>query len=74
MKKVNVHEAKTNFSRLLEMAHAGEEIVIAKSGRPYARIVPLAPAEPRRPGLLAGTVPPEFFEPLPEEEIEAWEK
>ena len=74
MKKVNVHEAKTNFSRLLDMAHAGEEIVIAKAGRPYAKLVPLAPAEPRRPGLLAGTVGPEFFEPLPAEEIEAWEK
>jgi prevent-host-death family protein len=74
VRKVNVHEAKTNFSRLLELAHAGEEIVIAKAGRPYARLVPLAPAKPRVPGLLVGSVPPEFFEPLSDEELEAWEK
>ena len=40
---VNVHEAKTHLSRLLERAHAGEEIILAKAGRPYARLVPLAP-------------------------------
>ncbi|HXJ21142.1 MAG TPA: type II toxin-antitoxin system prevent-host-death family antitoxin, partial [Polyangia bacterium] len=42
MKIVNVHEAKTHLSRLLERAHAGEEITIAKGGRPYARLVPIA--------------------------------
>ena len=45
---VNVHEAKTHFSRLLEQAHAGQEIILAKSGRPYARLVPLAPAKGHR--------------------------
>jgi prevent-host-death family protein len=71
---VNVHEAKTNLSKLLERVRAGEEIIIAKSGKPYARLCPLDPPEPRRPGLLAGKLDQSFFDPLPEEELEAWEK
>lgn len=48
METVNVHEAKTQLSRLLERAHAGEEILIAKNGKPYARLLPLeAPKRPR---------------------------
>lgn len=74
MKTVNVHEAKTHLSRLLERAHAGEEIVIAKNGIPFARLCALSPPAERKPGLLAGTVGDEFFEPLPEEELEAWER
>jgi prevent-host-death family protein len=65
---VNVHEAKTHLSRLLERAHAGEEIVIAKSGRPYARLVPLEGQQPKRqPGTLKDSVEitERFFEPLP---------
>ena len=48
----NVHEAKTQFSRLIDRAHAGEEIIVAKDGIPYARLVPLAdaPLSPRLPG------------------------
>jgi prevent-host-death family protein len=72
--KVNVHEAKTQLSRLLERAHAGEEIVIAKSGKPYARLVPLAVATPRTPGLLKGTFDDAFFEPLPGDELDGWDK
>lgn len=72
---VNVHEAKTHFSRLLEQAHAGEEIIVAKAGKPYARLVPLAPAAGRRqPGRLKGRVDDAFFETLPEEELDAWER
>lgn len=73
---VNVHEAKTNFSRLLEQAHAGQEIIVAKAGKPYARLVPLAPETTgRRPGSLAGrTLDDAFFDALPEEELEAWER
>jgi prevent-host-death family protein len=70
----NVHEAKTQLSKLLERAHAGEEIVIAKSGRPYARLVPLEKSKPRDPGLLEGKVEDSFFDPLPEAELEAWER
>jgi len=71
---VNVHEAKTHFSKLLEQAHRGQEIIVAKAGKPYARLLPLANSAPqRRPGRLPGRVDDAFFEPLPEEEIRAWE-
>jgi prevent-host-death family protein len=68
MRPINVHEAKTHLSRLLERAHAGEEIVISKSGEPYARLVALAGSRPKR---AAGTLKDfvemggAFFEPLP---------
>jgi prevent-host-death family protein len=72
---VNVDEAKTHFSRLLEQAHAGQEIILAKAGKPYARLMPLAAATSgRRPGRLAGHVGDAFFEPLPDAELDAWEK
>jgi prevent-host-death family protein len=70
MEQVNVYEAKTQLSALVERAAAGEEIIIAKAGRPLARLVPLAPAAPpRRLGLLAGQVSlgPDFDAPLPED-------
>jgi prevent-host-death family protein len=71
---VNVHEAKTHFSRLLEQAHAGQEIIVAKAGKPYARLVPLAPGKgQRQPGRLRGSVTEEFFKPLPDDELAAWE-
>lgn len=74
MTTVNVHEAKTQFSKLLEQAHAGQEIILAKAGKPYARLMPLAP-EPvkRQPGRLAGRLDDAFFDPLPEEDLDAWE-
>jgi prevent-host-death family protein len=72
---VNVHEAKTHFSRLLEQAHAGQEIIVAKAGKPYARLMPLAtPTGGRRPGGLPGRVGDAFFEPLPVEELDTWER
>ena len=71
---VNVHEAKTQLSKLLERAHAGEEVVIAKGGKPYARLCPLEVPPPRHPGFLKGSLGKPFFEPLPEDELEAWEK
>ena len=74
MATVNVHEAKTHLSRLLERVRAGEEIVIAKNGTPVARICPLEPLAPRRPGLLKGRVDDAIFDPLPEDELEAWER
>lgn len=71
---VNVHEAKTHLSRLLEQAHAGEEIILAKAGKAYARLVPLETEHPKRqPGRLKGRVGDAFFEPLPEAELGAWE-
>ena len=72
---VNVHDAKTHFSKLLELAHSGQEIVLAKAGVPYARLVPLAPAaRQRKAGRLVGQVDAAFFEPLPEEQLQAWER
>lgn len=64
----NVHEAKTHFSRLLDRVAQGEEIIIAKSGRPVAKLVRVA-VEPRKPGRLKGRIRigPDFDEPLPEE-------
>lgn len=73
MKMVNVHEAKTTFSALLERAHNGEEIILAKSGKPYARLVPLSEPSEREPGLYADDVPESFFDPLPPDELEAWD-
>ena len=71
---VNVHDAKTRFSQLLEQAHAGQEIILAKAGKPYARMVPLATdAGKRQPGRLAGRVDDAFFDALPEAELRAWE-
>ncbi len=73
MATVNVHEAKTHLSRLLVRAHAGEEIVIAKAGHPYARLVPLTPVKQRQPGIAKGKVTKAFFDPLPEDELKKWE-
>ena len=78
--KINVHQAKTHFSRLLELAHLGHEIVIHKAGRPYAKLVPLEPKQqPKRrvAGRLEGVIPPiphsVWFDPLPEDELRLWE-
>lgn len=72
---VNVHEAKTHLSRLLEQAHAGQEIIVAKAGKPYARLVALAPQQgQRQPGRVAGRLSQAFFEPLPEDALLAWEQ
>jgi prevent-host-death family protein len=55
LRTVNVHEAKTQFSRLIDAAHAGETILVAKAGNPLVRLVPLETDRPRRqPGLLRG--------------------
>lgn len=78
-KTFNVHDAKTHLSRLIDRAHAGEEIVLAKAGVPYAKLVPIdpAPSKPKRvPGGLTvtGDIPDSvWFDPLPEDELELWE-
>ncbi len=67
---VNVHEAKTHLSKLLERVMNGEEVVIAKSGKPIARLISYSEKtnKPRQPGNDAGQViiAPDFDEPLPE--------
>lgn len=72
MKTVNIHEAKTHLSRLLAQVQAGEEIIISKSGKPYAKLVPISRVKERKPGIAKGAVTDAFFEPLPESELDAW--
>ncbi|MFO8042869.1 MAG: type II toxin-antitoxin system prevent-host-death family antitoxin [Alkalispirochaeta sp.] len=74
MVTINIHEAKTTFSRLVDRAHAGEEIIVAKAGKPWARLVPLEAPEERVPGRYSETVPGSFFDPLPPDELDAWER
>lgn len=76
METVNIHQAKTQLSKLVERAAAGEEIVIAKAGKPIARLVPLAVVvAPRKPGLLKGKmrIARNFDDPLPEDVTDAFE-
>jgi prevent-host-death family protein len=74
MTTVNVHQAKTHLSRLLERVAAGEEVVIARAGRPVARLVPINGEEPRKPGLAKGRLTEAFFEPLPADQLDAWQQ
>ena len=76
MRSFTVHEAKTNLSKLIEQACRGEEVIIARGRTPVVRLVPVGKVQGRRqPGVLRGRlqVGPEFFEPLPVEELSAWE-
>jgi len=74
METVNVHDAKTHFSKLLARVHSGEEIIIAKAGKPWAKLVPFEPIlKERTPGIAEGEVTEAFFDPLPEEELQHWE-
>lgn len=77
---VNVHDAKTHLSKLLDRVHAGEEIILAKAGKPYAKLVPIDPAPPKEPRQggqlkhLLKDVPSDiWFEPMSEDELDAWE-
>jgi prevent-host-death family protein len=73
MKSVNIHEAKTNLSRLVAEAAKGEAFVIAKAGKPLVKVVPLdapAPNKTRRLGFMAGRIKaPDDFDRMGEEEI-----
>ncbi|MXW24657.1 MAG: type II toxin-antitoxin system Phd/YefM family antitoxin [Chloroflexi bacterium] len=75
MTTVNIHEAKTNLSRLLAQVEAGEDVVIARNGTPVARLVAVEPPGKREFGALRGRIKLDdsFFEPLPDTELEAWE-
>lgn len=72
MRTVNIHEAKTQLSKLVDEAAKGESFVIAKAGKPLVRVVPLdAPEAPRRLGFMAGEISvPEDFDRMGSEEIE----
>jgi prevent-host-death family protein len=69
---VNVHAAKTHLSALLDRVARGEEIIIARAGKPVARLVPINSVE-RPLGFVNATIDDSFFESLPEEELVAWE-
>lgn len=73
MNTVNIHEAKTHLSRLLDRAANGESFVIAKAGKPLVKVTPIdAPAEPRRLGFLEGEIEvPHDFDRMGEREIAA---
>ena len=75
MTTLNIHAAKTHFSRLIEEVAEGEEIVIAKAGKPVARLVPIEKPAKRALGLLKGRlkVPDDFDAPLADDIIAAFE-
>lgn len=74
-KPVNIYEAKTNLSKLVDRAAAGHEVIIAKAGRPVARLVPLNVPPRRVGGRLKGKIwiAPDFDAPLPEDILAAFE-
>jgi prevent-host-death family protein len=73
---VNIHEAKTHLSRLVDEVAAGAEVIIAKAGKPLARLSPVStPVRKKRLGLLKGRikVPEDFNAPLDEDTLAAFE-
>jgi prevent-host-death family protein len=76
MSTITIHKAKTQLSKLIEQAERGEEVIIARGKTPVARLVPYAPAPPKRGfGSMKGKVwlDDSFWDPLPEEELKLWE-
>lgn len=75
MHTVNIHEAKTHFSKLVEEVMLGEEILIAKAGKPVARLCPIREKPKRRSGILKGKVKiaKDFDAPLPEDLLDEFE-
>ena len=76
MNPVTVHQAKTQLSRLIERACRGEDVVIARGTKPVVRLVAVGEVSGKRqPGSQRGIlqVGPDFFTPLPKEELESWE-
>jgi len=75
-KVVNIHEAKTHLSRLLLDVENGQEVTIARAGRPVARLVPARPPPKRELGLERGQIwiAPDFDAPMPDEWLDEWER
>ena len=72
--QVNVQDAKTRLSELLARVERGEEIIIARGGKPVARLSPLGDPPLRELGFVpGGDIPDSFFDPLPEDELRLWE-
>lgn len=77
MHTVNIHEAKTHLSAILKRVESGEDVVIAKAGKPIARVSPIpSPSGKRRPGSAKGRIAmtQDFIEPLPEDILKEFEK
>ena len=73
---VSIQKAKKNLSRLIKMASAGEEVIIAPGSKHVARLVAVGEVKKKRqPGSMKGklSIGPEFFEPLPDDELSYWE-
>lgn len=71
---INVHEAKTHLSKILDQVRDdGQEIILAKGGRPYAKLVPLNLGDKRPLGFVPGKISDAFFDPLPPEELDRWQ-
>ena len=73
MTHIDVQEAKTRLSQLLAAAERGEEVVIARGGRPVVRLVPVGEPALRSVGFVAGQLSETFLEPLPDDELARWE-
>lgn len=78
MTVVTIHKAKTELSKLLKRVEAGEEIVIARGGKEVAKLVPAQPVAVKTRGWgalkhLNLQLPDSFFDPLPDDELDAWE-
>jgi len=71
--QVNVHEAKTHLSELLARAEAGEEVIIARAGKPVVRLEPYVDRPRLKLHFMDITTPDDFFEPMTEEELAEWE-
>lgn len=74
---INIHDAKTHFSKILIRVNRGEEVIIAKAGKPVAKIIPIKEGgSDRVPGSAKGmlTISDEFFKALPDSVIESFEK
>lgn len=70
---INVHEAKTHLSKILDQVRDGEEVILAKGGRPYAKLIPFGRGEKRALGFVPGAITDAFFEPLPDDELARWQ-
>ncbi|OGT41288.1 MAG: antitoxin [Gammaproteobacteria bacterium RIFCSPHIGHO2_12_FULL_37_34] len=76
MTTVNIHQAKTNFSKLIDAVMHGEEIIIAKAGKPAAKLIPIIVTKPKRkPGTLKGKIriSADFDAPLPDDILDSFE-
>lgn len=68
----NIAEAKAQLSRLVDEALRGQEVIIARRGTPAVRLTPVTPPARRELGFVPGRLPDSFFDPLPDDELEAW--